>query len=89
MPTRNPSAARAKAQDPQLEKDRTAYRALRRDGTQPPSVKGAHELMTNANESWEVERNQIETNDAARKRMGRALAEMPAADGKPMVREDA
>ena len=89
LPTQHPSAARAKERDPKLEKDLTAYKSLREQGYRPKSTQGAHELMVQANESWEIERNQIESNPVSRKRMGRALDEMPAPSGKPIVREDA
>lgn len=89
MPTQNPTAARAKVKDPELEKDRAAYRTLREQGLRPRSVMGAHELSVQANERWEVERNQIELNPASRKRMAAALDEMPKPDGKPIVKEDA
>ena len=89
MPTRSPGAARAKEKDPKLEKDLAAYKSLRRQGLQPMSTQGAHELMVQANEKWEVERNQIETNPVSRKRMAQVLAEMPAPSADPIVREDA
>ena len=89
MVTKHPAAVRAKVKDPQLEKDRDAYKSLRLQGLRPRSVMGAHELATNANERWEIERNQIETNSRSRKRMAAALDEMPKPSGKPIVREDA
>ena len=89
LPTQHPSAARAKERDPKLEKDLAAYKSLRTQGYRPKSTQGAHELMVQANESWEIERNQIERNPVSRKRMGAALAEMPTPTGKPIPREDA
>lgn len=83
MATRNPGAARAAVKDPQLDKDRDAYRAMRRDGEQPKHVAGSAELMARANESCEITTGQIITDDADRKRFSTAFEEMPA---KPQVR---
>jgi hypothetical protein len=54
MPTRHPEAARAAVKDPKLEKDREAYRRLRRNGEQPKHVGGSAELETKATSSAEV-----------------------------------
>lgn len=89
MVTRSPTAARAKSKDPQLEKDRTAYRDLRRNGTQPKSVTGAHDLMTRANETFEITTGRIEPDDSIRARAAVAYAEMPKPSTTPIVREDA
>ena len=89
--TRSPTAVRAKSRDPQLEKDRDAYRALRRNGEQPKSVTGAAELQARANESFEVYTGGIVEDASLRKRAAVAYAEMPAPTTapKPIVREDA
>jgi hypothetical protein len=54
MPTRNPGAARAAVKDPQLDKDRDAYRALRRQGEQPKHVEGSARLAATAESSAEI-----------------------------------
>ena len=91
MVTRSPEAARAKARDPQLEKDRNAYRALRRNGEQPKSVTGAAELQSRANESFEITTGNIVDDQSLRQRAAVAYDEMPAptTTPKPIVREDA
>ena len=89
MVSRSPSAVKAKTADPQLEKDRTAYRDLRRDGTQPKSVTGAHDLMTRANEKFEITTGRIISDDSLRHRSAVAYAEMPKPSTTPIVREDA
>ena len=87
--TQSPEAARAKSRDPQLEKDREAYRALRRNGEQPKSVTGAAELQARANESFEVYTGGIVEDASLRKRAAVAYAEMPAPTSapKPIVRD--
>lgn len=54
MPTRNPGAARAAVTDPQLAKDRDAYKRLRRNGEQPRHLQGSAELEATANTSAEI-----------------------------------
>lgn len=90
MVTRSPTAVRAKTRDPQLEKDREAYRALRRNGEQPKAVTGAAELQARANESFEVFTGGIVEDASLRHRAAVAYAEMPAPTSapKPIVRED-
>ena len=74
-----------------MEKDRDAYRALRRNGEQPKSVTGAAELQARANESFEVYTGGIVEDASLRKRAAVAYSEMPAPTTapKPIVREDA
>ena len=38
-----------------LEKDRPAYKAMKKQGLQPARLTGAHELMTKAETSYEIE----------------------------------
>lgn len=54
MGTRHPEAARAAVKDPKLDKDREAYRRLRRNGEQPRHVEGAALLEATAETSAEV-----------------------------------
>ena len=86
--TQSPEAARAKTADPQLEKDRAAYKAMRRNGVQPKSIHGAAELQANANETFEITTGRIESDPSIRKRAAVAFAEMPKPSSDPIVRED-
>jgi hypothetical protein len=45
--------------DAKLELDRPAYKAMRKQGFQPPSVTGAHELMTRATTPAEIQMGRI------------------------------
>jgi hypothetical protein len=83
MPTRHPSAARAAVKDPQLDKDREAYKRLRRNGEQPKHVGGSAFIEAAANESCEITTGQIIENDDDRKRFATAFDEMPT---QPKVR---
>lgn len=77
MGTRHPQAARAAVTEPQLEKDRDAYKAMRRNGEQPKHVGGSAFLQTHANESCEITTGQIINDDSDRKQFARAFDEMP------------
>lgn len=77
MGTRNPGAARAKVKDPQLEKDREAYRRLRRHGEQPKHVGGSAELEARANESFEITTGTIIEDQADRKQYAKGFEEAP------------
>ena len=83
MPTRNPNAARAAVKDPLLEKDREAYRRLRRQGEQPKHVEGSAFFEAKANESCEITTGQLYDNAKDRRQFAKAFDEMPA---KPRVR---
>ncbi len=83
MATRNPGAARAAVTDPQLEKDRDAYKRLRRDGEQPKHVGGSAYIEAAANESFEITTGRIITDDADRQQFAKGFDEMP---DKPLVR---
>lgn len=78
MPTRNPGAARAAVTDPQLDKDRDAYKRLRRDGEQPKHVGGSAHLEATASESFEITTGRIISDDADRKQFAKGFDEMPA-----------
>lgn len=78
MGTRHPQAARAAVTDPQLEKDREAYRALRRDGEQPKHVGGSAYIQAHANESFEITTGRVITDDSDRKQMAKGFEEMPS-----------
>jgi hypothetical protein len=54
MGTRFPSAARAALKDPLLDKDREAYRRLRRNGEQPKHVSGSARVEALAESSAEI-----------------------------------
>lgn len=55
LPTRAPDAIASINLEKQWAKDHPAYRALRKDGLQPRSSQGAHQLMTTATTREEVE----------------------------------
>lgn len=78
MATRNPGAARAKLTDPQLEKDRDAYKAMRRNGEQPKHVGGSAFLQAHANESFEITTGRIIDDNADRKQFAKGFEEMPS-----------
>jgi hypothetical protein len=77
MGTRHPEAARAKVKDPLLEKDRDAYKRLRRNGEQPKHVGGSAFFEAKANESCEITIGQIIENDSDRKQFAKGFDEMP------------
>jgi hypothetical protein len=77
MGTRYPQAARAAVKDPKLEKDRDAYKRLRRNGEQPKHVQGSAFFEAKANESCEITTGTIIDNDADRRQFAKGFAEMP------------
>lgn len=83
MPTRFPNAARSALKDPLLEKDREAYRRLRRNGEQPKHVEGSAFFEAKANESCEITTGRLIADPADRKQFAQGFAEMP---DKPRVR---
>lgn len=89
MITRSPVAARAARTDPELGKDREAYKRLRKNGEQPKQVKGSAHLESTANESVEITTGRIIPDQADRKQFASAFAEMPDPSSKPIVREPA
>jgi hypothetical protein len=91
MATRNPNAARAAVKDPQLDKDREAYRRLRRNGEQPRHVEGSAKLEATSESSAEVTTGLLMTEHgrdlldtkARRRQFAESFAEQP---DKPLVR---
>jgi hypothetical protein len=83
MGTRFPNSARAALKDPLLEKDREAYRRLRRNGEQPKHVGGSAYIEATASESCEITTGRIITDQSDRKQFARAFDEMPT---EPQVR---
>lgn len=77
MATRFPDAARAKVKDPLLEKDREAYRRLRRNGEQPKHVGGSAFFEARANESCEITIGQIIADPSDRRQFAKGFDEMP------------
>lgn len=59
MPTRSPEAARIYKADRQLERDRSAFKAMREQGIQPARLKGASELQDRATTKHEIETGKI------------------------------
>lgn len=55
MPTRKPHVNDLVAKEAQWAKDHPAYKALRKDGLQPRTSEGAHELMMTATTRNEIE----------------------------------
>lgn len=78
MPTRNPGAARAAMKDPQLQKDREAYKRLRKNGEQPKHVGGSAYMESVAEESCEITTGLVITDPSDRKQFAKGFAEMPA-----------
>jgi hypothetical protein len=77
MGTRHPEAARAAVKDPELDKDREAYRRLRRNGEQPKHVGGSAYMEATASESFEITTGQIVSDPKDRKQFAQGFAEMP------------
>jgi hypothetical protein len=62
--------------DAALEYDRVAYKALRRQGYQPPKIDGSYDLCRRATSEAEIRLGQvIDEKDARRKRKGTRLME--------------
>ena len=78
MGTRFPTAARAKVGDPKLDKDREAYRRLRRDGVQPKHVGDSAHFEAHATEAFEIETGQVVEDHKVRNKLAAAFAGMPA-----------
>jgi hypothetical protein len=78
MPSRNPGAARAAVTDKQLDKDREAYKRLRRNGEQPKHVGGSAYIEATASESCEITTGRIITDDRDRKQFAKGFAEIPS-----------
>lgn len=55
LPTRAPDAIACIAREKRWDKDHPAYKALRKDGLQPRTSEGAHELMTTASTREQIE----------------------------------
>lgn len=87
MGTRYPAAARAKIKDPVLDKDRDAYKRLRKQGEQPKHVEGSAHFERHASESFEIETGVIVDDRKDRLQMAAAMAGAPAPSSRPIVRE--
>ena len=62
--------------DTALEYDRAAYKAMRRQGLQPPQMRGAYDLARRATSEAEIQLGRVvKEKDAARKRKGTKLME--------------
>lgn len=72
-----PSGIR-KAHELARERDVDAYRRLRKNGVQPPTVADSAEIEARANEPIEVERNTAFENKGLRRRMQSAATEAAA-----------
>lgn len=67
---------RWRQRDVALEYDRVAYREMKRQGLQPPQLRGAYDLARRATSEAEIRLGQVvDERDAARKRKGTALME--------------
>ncbi len=87
MGTRFPQAERAKIKDPLLDKDREAYKRLRKQGEQPRHVQGSAHFERHASESFEIEMGMIIDDKKDRIQMAGALAGAPAPSSRPIVRD--
>lgn len=54
--TRSPEVVAAAAREKRWDKDIPAYKALRKDGLQPKTSEGAHELMTTSDTREQIEK---------------------------------
>lgn len=63
----------------QIEKDRPAYAAMKKQGLKPARMIGAHELMTKAETRYEIESGQLMPGKA--KQINAAVAEYESATG--------
>ena len=59
MPTRKPRVAEVNAKQAQWDRDMPAYKAMRQQGIQPPSVDGAADLQAQASDKCEIEMGKI------------------------------
>lgn len=64
--------------DEQLSKDMDAYKRLRANGEQPPTIRGAANLETRASSTNEITAGKIVTDDRARRHADKIIAESKA-----------
>ena len=83
MPNRNPNAARSAVKDPLLDKDREAYKRLRRNGEQPKHVEGSAYLESKANEPFEITTGRLIPHRGDRKQYAEGFRDLP---DKPRMR---
>jgi hypothetical protein len=74
MPSRS-LAAEAKREEKQMTKDMGAYKRLRDDNIQPPSVRGSAELESHAETKMEVEAGTVVRNKRTREATEKLLAD--------------
>lgn len=74
MPTRSLAAA-AKREEKQMDKDMGAYKRLRDDGLQPPSVRGSADLESRAETKMEVESGHVVRDKRVRAATEKLLAD--------------
>lgn len=58
-PTRKPRIAEVNAKQAEWDRDMPAYKAMRRQGIQPPSIDGAADLQARATDKCEIEMGKI------------------------------
>jgi len=76
MPTRSPQAAATEKWDKQLHKDRTAFKAMRDQGIQPASLKGAADLQDRASTKHEIETGKIIGDSKLAQKVERTVKEL-------------
>ena len=79
MPTRHPQAASTQKWDRQLHKDRAAFKAMRDQGIQPASLKGAADLQDRASTKHEIETGKILGDTKLAQRVERTVKEVAKA----------
>jgi len=67
MPTRHVGASQTKTAEKQLVKDREAFKAMREQGIQPASLKGAAAMQAKATTKHEIETGRLMPKEIATK----------------------
>lgn len=69
------AAAERRRKDTALSYDMAAYKALRRQGYQPPRLEGSYDLCRRATSEAEIRLGQVISDDGTKKRKGTGLME--------------
>lgn len=85
MVTRCPSAVRTKATDKALDKDRGAYKRLRKNGEQPRRIKGAAALEATADHRFEIQTGVVQRDPKVRRHAKAVFSDLPPPTTKPGV----
>lgn len=76
-----------RGKDAELDKNRTAYVNLRKDGLQPKSIHTAAQMESRATERWEVETGRLVPDASEKARYTEAFDHFPKPSADPIVRE--